>query len=98
ARAFEGAYFASVLAQARQWGRIGKVAADPLLPIRLFWDIGGAGAKADACAIWAVQWVGQEIRVLDYIEGQGQVRQTHSRLRCSKREAPAQLGGPRLPA
>jgi phage terminase large subunit len=73
ARAFEGAYFASVLAQARQWGRIGKVAADPLLPIRLFWDIGGAGAKADACAIWAVQWVGQEIRVLDYIEGQGQV-------------------------
>ena len=39
----------------------------------MFWDIGGAGAKADACAIWAVQWVGQEIRVLDYIEGQGQV-------------------------
>jgi phage terminase large subunit len=24
-------------------------------------------------AIWIVQWVGQEIRVLDYIEGQGQV-------------------------
>jgi phage terminase large subunit len=62
-----------VLAQARQQGRIGKVSADPLLPIRLFWDIGGAGAKADAYAIWAVQWVGQEIRVLDYIEGQGQV-------------------------
>jgi phage terminase large subunit len=73
ARAFEGAYFAGVLAEARQKGRIGKVSADPLLPIRLFWDIGGAGAKADACAIWAVQWVGQEIRVLDYIEGQGQV-------------------------
>jgi len=39
----------------------------------LFWDIGGAGAKADACAIWVVQWPGQEIRVLDYTEGQGQV-------------------------
>ena len=24
-------------------------------------------------AIWIVQWVGQEIRVLDYIEGMGQV-------------------------
>ena len=34
---------------------------------------GGAGAKADACAIWVCQWVGQEIRVLDYLEGVGQV-------------------------
>jgi phage terminase large subunit len=73
ARAFEGAYFARELAEARQQGRIGAVARDPLLPIRLYWDIGGAGAKADACAIWIVQFVGQEIRVLDYIEGQGQV-------------------------
>ena len=73
AKAFEGAYFAKVLTEARKQGRVGKVAADPLLPIRLFWDIGGAGAKADACAIWVCQWVHQEIRVLDYIEGQGQV-------------------------
>jgi phage terminase large subunit len=73
ARAFEGAYFAKVLSDARQQGRIAKVAADPLLPIRLFWDIGGAGAKADACAIWVCQFVAQEILVLDYIEGQGQV-------------------------
>ena len=34
---------------------------------------GGAGAKADACAIWVCQFVAQEIRVLDYLEGQGQV-------------------------
>jgi phage terminase large subunit len=73
ARAFEGAYFARELAEARQQGRIGKVARDPLLRIRLYWDIGGAGAKADACTIWVVQFVGQEIRVLDYIEGAGQV-------------------------
>jgi phage terminase large subunit len=46
ARAFEGAYFAQVLNEARQQGRIGKVSADPILPIRLFWDIGGAGAKS----------------------------------------------------
>jgi len=73
AKALEGAYFARELAEARQQGRVGEVARDPLLAIRLYWDIGGAGAKADACAIWVVQFVGQEIRVLDYIEGQGQV-------------------------
>jgi len=35
--------------------------------------IGGAGAQADAMAIWLVQWVGETIRVLDYVEGVGQV-------------------------
>jgi phage terminase large subunit len=74
AKTFEGAYFAQGLALAKQQGRIGRVAADPLLPIRLFWDLGGAGANADAMSIWAVQFIGSsEIRVLDYIEGQGQV-------------------------
>lgn len=73
ARAFEGAYFSAALQEAKREGRIGKVSKDPLLPIRAFWDIGGAGATADAMSIWIVQWVGQEIRVLDYIEGIGQV-------------------------
>ena len=73
AKAFEGAYFAAALAQAKMQGRIGNVGADPLLPLRAFFDIGGAGAKADALAIWIVQFVGREIRVLDYIEGVGQV-------------------------
>jgi phage terminase large subunit len=73
ARAFDGAYFAKGLAEARDQGRIGKVAADPLLPLRACFDLGGSGASADAMAIWIVQWAGQEIRVLDYIEGVGQV-------------------------
>jgi phage terminase large subunit len=73
AKAFEGAYFAQGLALARSEGRICRVSADPLLPLRAFWDLGGSGAQADAMAIWIVQWVGQEIRVLDYIEGVGQV-------------------------
>ena len=72
ARAFAGAYFSAGLAQARRDGRIGKVAADPLLPIRAFFDLGGSGATADAMAIWIGQFVGQEIRILDYIEGVGQ--------------------------
>ena len=73
ASALEGAYFARQLAEAKLQGRIGRVAADPLLPIRAFWDLGGSGAQADAMAIWIVQWAGREIRVLDYIEGIGQV-------------------------
>lgn len=73
ARAFEGAYFAQGLAQARADDRIGRVSADPMLPLRAFWDLGGSGAMADAMAIWIVQWVNREIRVLDYIEGVGQV-------------------------
>lgn len=72
AKAFEGAYFAKELAEAKLQGRIGRVSADPLLPLRAFWDIGGSSATADANAIWIVQWVGREIRALDYIEGVGQ--------------------------
>lgn len=77
AKAFEGAYFAAGLARAKSEGRIGHVAADPLLPLRAFIDIGGAGAKADAFVIWIVQWVAQEIRVLDYYEAVGQVLAEH---------------------
>jgi len=73
AKAFEGAYFARQLAEAKAQGRIGHVAADPLLPLRAFFDLGGSGARADAMAIWVCQFVGQTIRVLDYIEGVGQV-------------------------
>ena len=73
ATATEGAYFAALLAKAKAEQRIGKVAADPLLPLRAFWDLGGSGATADAMAIWVVQWVNQQILVLDYIEGIGQV-------------------------
>src|SRR6185312_13448186 len=73
AKAFEGAYFAKLLNEAREERRIVFVARDPILPVRAFFDIGGSGAKADAMAIWIVQWIDREIRVLDYIEGVGQV-------------------------
>ena len=72
ARAFAGAYFARHLEQARKDGRIGHVAVDPVLPVKAFFDIGGAGHSSDAMAIWICQFVGREIRLLDYIEGVGQ--------------------------
>jgi phage terminase large subunit len=73
----EGAYFAADLSLAQREGRIGKVAKDPLMTIRAIWDIGGTGAKADACSIWIAQFIGKEIRILDYYEAQGQPLATH---------------------
>jgi phage terminase large subunit len=72
-----GAYFAKQLTQARQDGRISRVSPDPLMRLRLYLDIGGTGAKADACAIWVAQFIGKEIRVLDYYEAVGQPLATH---------------------
>jgi phage terminase large subunit len=73
----EGAYFAASLSEAKHGKRITQVGKDPLMTIRAFWDIGGTGAKADACAIWIAQFVGQAIRVLDYYEAVGQPLATH---------------------
>jgi phage terminase large subunit len=79
AKAFEGAYFAGLLAKAKLEKRIGIVSADPLLPIRAFHDIGGPSANADAYSIWIVQWVDQHIRVLNYYESVGQALEHHVR-------------------
>lgn len=72
-----GAYYARVLAECRGKGRIGALAADPLMTLRAYWDIGGTGAKADACAIWIVQFIGEQVRVLDYYEAVGQELSAH---------------------
>jgi phage terminase large subunit len=67
-QAVEGAYYTRQLAQVREEGRITALARDPLMRVRAFWDLGWR----DATAIWVAQFVGREIRVLDYIEGRGQ--------------------------
>jgi len=72
-----GAYYAGSLTAARAERRVGRVSADPLLPIQLFVDIGGTGARSDAFTIWAAQHVGREIRVLNYYEAVGQPMATH---------------------
>lgn len=67
-QAVEGAYYASQLTKAREEGRVTTLAKDPILRVRAYWDLG----RTDATAIWIAQFVGREIRVLDYIEGRGQ--------------------------
>lgn len=77
AKVSEGAYFASGLVEARTQGRIGRVSFDPLMTVRLFCDIGGTGARADAFAMWPAQFIGREIRTRDYYETVGQPLSAH---------------------
>lgn len=77
ATVIDGAYFARHLTDAKNEGRIGRVAKDPLMTIRAYWDLGGRGARSDATAIWIVQFVGREIRILDHYEAQGQPLAAH---------------------
>lgn len=73
----EGAYFAKQLTAAKAEGRLGVVAADPSMRLRAYVDIGGTGRNADSFAMWIVQFVGLQVRVLDYYEAQGQPMATH---------------------
>lgn len=77
ATVLEGAYFARYLSEAALQGRIGFVAKDALLPVFAVWDIGSTSGKADATAIWIVQFVGEETRVLNYYEVIGQPFDAH---------------------
>jgi phage terminase large subunit len=76
-QAVEGAYYTAHLTKAKAEHRIGKVAADPNLTLRVHCDIGGTGAKSDAFTMWVHQFVGKEIRSLDYYEAVGQPAATH---------------------
>jgi len=76
-RIVAGAYYAGCLTAAKGAGRISRCSAEPLLPLKAFWDIGGTGARADQTVIWIAQFVGREIRILDYYEAQQQPLATH---------------------
>ena len=86
-----GSYFAAELTKAREEKRIGKVAADPLMTLRVFCDIGGTGAKADAFTMWVGQFIGKEIRMLDYYESVGQPLATHLNWLRTKKYEQAQI-------
>ena len=75
--AVEGAYYANEIAKARTENRIGFVAEEPHLIVRLIADIGGTGAKADNFVFWGQQIVGTEIRWINHYEVQGQPIAAH---------------------
>lgn len=87
----EGAYYAKQLAEAKAQGRIGVVAPDPLMTLRAFVDIGGTGQNADSFAMWIAQFVGMQVRVVDYYEAQGQPMATHVQWLRDRGYAPDRL-------
>lgn len=72
ATAIKGAYFTKQITALKATGRLGRVSFDPLMKRRLFADIGGTGRNSDAFVFWGAQFIGREVRVLDYYEQVGQ--------------------------
>lgn len=64
----EGAIYASQILAARSAGRITSVPHDPTLLVDTVWDLG----ISDSTAIFFVQSVGREIRLIDYYEASGE--------------------------
>lgn len=60
----DGAIFAKEMQQAEFEGRITKVPYDPIKPVLAVFDIGWA----DATAVWFVQFIGMETRLIRYYE------------------------------
>jgi hypothetical protein len=65
--AIAGAYYAAALTTAEGQGRIGRAPHDPACEVHAAFDLG----IADSTAIWLAQFVGREIRLIDYIENSG---------------------------
>lgn len=65
--ALVGSYYGKLIAQAEQEDRITSVPYEPTVPVQTWWDIG----YGDATAIWFVQLIQRQIRVIDYYESSG---------------------------
>lgn len=63
-----GAVYAKQLNAARSDGRICRVPYDPACEVFTAWDLG----FGDATAIWWLQFVGRELRWIDFCEGSGE--------------------------
>lgn len=63
-----GAVYAKQIALARSEGRVTKVPYDPSCEVFTAWDLG----FGDSTAIWWLQFVGRELRWLDFYENNGE--------------------------
>jgi phage terminase large subunit len=63
-----GAVYAKQLQKARDEARITRVPYDPSTEVFTAWDLG----FGDATAIWFLQFIGRELRWLDYYENSGE--------------------------
>jgi phage terminase large subunit len=71
-----GAVYAKQLAKAREEGRVTIVPYDPASEVFTTWDLG----FGDSTAIWFLQFVGRELRWLDYYENSGEQLEHYARI------------------
>ena len=64
----DGAYYARQFEKIYRDNRITAVPYDSALPVYTAWDLG----MSDSTAIWFVQFLGKEVRVIDYYENSGE--------------------------
>lgn len=76
-KSVKGAYYAALVDQAEKEERIGFFPRHDMNKTYAVWDIGSTSTSADACTIWVVQYVGEEVRWLGYYEAQGQEMSAH---------------------
>jgi len=76
-----GAYFAKMMEEARNEGRIRRIAYDRALPVHTAWDIG----VDDFCSIIFFQITGNEFHIIDFYEGQGEGVQFYAQVLLDKR-------------
>jgi len=62
---FHGHYYAKLLEDAKEDGRITDVPRKTGVDIITAWDLG----RADSTAIWVAQVVGLQVRIIDYMQG-----------------------------
>lgn len=67
--AIQGAYYGKEMAYLEKEGRTTKpVPYEPIVPVHTAWDLG----IDDSTAIWCVQVIGKEVRLIDYYENSGE--------------------------
>lgn len=76
-----GAYFGTQIQEAREQGRITKVPFEKGLPVDTWWDLG----MRDKMAIWFVQTIGREYRMIDYHEKSDHTLEWHLKMLTEKR-------------
>lgn len=67
-QAVDGAIFANEVRKAAAEQRITRVPVQSGIPVNTFWDLG----QSDSTAIWFIQIVGHEYRLVDYYQASGE--------------------------
>lgn len=67
-RGQEGTYYGRQIDELRRKGQICRVAYDPSVPVRTYWDLG----VGDSTAIWFAQFVAKEVHLINYYENSGE--------------------------